>query len=262
MRKKIIGIIPARYASTRLPGKPLIPILGKTLLQRTYESALAAVQLDQLIVATDDSRIFSHVKEFGGLPVMTSPECPTGTDRLADVLKNHPEYAQADIIVNIQGDEPCIDPESINKVVEILRKDPSAVMSTVATPLTSKEDALCSSIVKCVIDQQQNALYFSRTLIPANKKLEFNPSTRYYRHLGLYAYRPEFILTYQKLPATPLQLAEDLEQLKVLEYGYRLKVALVDHISPGVDTPEDLKKVEQWICKQNTSSSPAGSVPR
>lgn len=262
MSAKVVGIIPARFGSTRLPGKPLLPILGKTLLQRTYESARSATALDQLIVATDDERIFAHVKGFGGEVVMTSPDCPTGTDRLAEVVKKYPELKAASVIVNIQGDEPCIDPVAINRAIEVLKQDSQAVMSTIITPLTCKEDALSTAIVKCVIDLNQNALYFSRTLIPSNKRGEFVPSQKYYRHLGLYTYRPDFLLIYPTLPQTPLQMAEDLEQLKVLEHGYRMKVALVDCVSPGVDLPEDIQKVEQWICKQSTSSSPAGSVLR
>lgn len=252
MTEQIIGIIPARYGSTRFPGKPLFPILGKTLLQRTYENAKRAASLSEIIVATDDQLIFDHVKSFNGLVVMTSPGCPTGTDRLAEVLHLHPQWKQAAVIVNIQGDEPCLDPQAIDIVSQALLDDPKGDMSTVVTPLISEEEALNPSIVKCVIDQKGNALYFSRALIPSNKRHRFNKQTSYFRHLGLYAYRPTFILEYQHLSPTPLQLEEDLEQLKVLEHGYRIKVAVVDHVSIGVDTPEDIHKIEQWLCKQNT----------
>lgn len=261
MSLKIIGIIPARYGSTRFPGKPLVPILGKTLLQRTYENTCLSSSLDHVIIATDDKRIYDHAKSFGGSVVMTSEDCLTGTDRLAEVLHYHPEYLEASVIVNIQGDEPCIDPLAIDRVAQLLLDDPSAMMATVVTRLTTEEEALNSSVVKCVMDQYSNALYFSRALIPANKKASFNLNTPYYRHVGLYAYRPSFIVTYQKLSPTPLQLAEDLEQLKVLEHGYRIKAALIDHVSIGVDYPEDIYKVEQWLCKQNTSLLQAESVP-
>lgn len=254
MTVKILGIIPARFASTRLPGKLLIPILGKTLLQRTFENARQAIILDHLLIATDDERIFDHVKQFGGHPIMTSINCPTGTDRLAEVLQKHPEWLNADAVVNIQGDEPCVDSQAIEEAVRLLLDDPQASMATIITPLKSEEEALNSSIVKCVKDLQNNALYFSRSLIPFNKEHRFNPQGTYYRHIGLYVYRPSFLLHYQTLRPTPLQLEEDLEQLKVLEHGYRIKVAITDQASIGVDTPEDLNKIEQWICKQNTFS--------
>ncbi len=252
MLPKVIGIIPVRYGSTRFPGKPLISIIGKTLLQRTYERARQASLLETLIVATDDQRIFDHVHEFGGQAVMTSATCPTGTDRLAEVLTHYPEWMQASVIVNIQGDEPCIDPQAIDQVAQVLMQDKTAVISTIAARLTSQEEALNPSYVKCVIDQQQNALYFSRTLIPSTRDKTSLSQHVYLRHIGLYGYRPSFLLTYQKLPPTPLQLAEDLEQLKVLEHGYRIKVAIVENAGIEINNPEDINKVEQWICKQNT----------
>jgi 3-deoxy-manno-octulosonate cytidylyltransferase (CMP-KDO synthetase) len=253
MAKKVIGIIPARYASTRFPGKPLIPIQGKSLLQRTYENARLAC-IDELVVATDDKRIYDHVKEFGGKVEMTSPDHRNGTERLAEVLQRHPEWMQASVILNIQGDEPCIAPQAINSIVEILIKDKTASMSTGVARLTTEEDVCNSSIVKCLIDLDQHALYFSRGLLPSNKKQQYNPSFPYYGHVGIYAFRPQFLLDYQKLPSSPYQIEEDLEQLKVLEHGYRIKVAILDQISIGVDTPEDIKQVEQWLCKQNISS--------
>lgn len=260
MAAKILGIIPARYASTRLPGKLLIPILGKTLLQRTFENARQTHILDDLIVATDDVRIFDHVTQFGAKAVMTSVNCPTATDRLAEVLHKHPEWLNAAAIVNIQGDEPCLEPSAIEAAVRLLIQDPQASMATLVAPLTNEEDARSSSVVKCVMDQQQNALYFSRASIPSNKQQRFNPQGPYYHHMGLYVYRPAFVLHYQTLSPTPLQLAEDLEQLKVLEHGYRIKVAITGKASIGVDVPEDLNKVEQWICKQNTFSSQGASA--
>lgn len=254
MADQVLGIIPARYASTRLYGKLLIPILGKTLLQRTFENASRSTILDGLVVATDDIRILEHVQAFGGQAIMTSVDCPTATDRLAEVLHKHPEWLNKAAIVNIQGDEPCLDPLAIEAAVQLLLDDPHACMSTIAAPLTDEEEARSSSVVKCVMDQYQNALYFSRALIPSNKKHVFNPHGPYFRHMGLYVYRPSFILEYQKLSPTPLQLEEDLEQLKVLEHGYRIKVAITEKASIGVDVHEDLHKVEQWICKQNIFS--------
>lgn len=253
MVDQIIGIIPARYGSTRFPGKPLISILGKSLLQRTYENARRASSLSQVVVATDDQRIFDHVRSFGGQVVMTSADCATGTDRLAEALSYNPQWMKAAAIINIQGDEPCLRPEEIDLVSKTLLEDPLASLSTLACPLKDPKEGLSSSVVKCVMDQKQNALYFSRALIPSNKKHDFQTRAPYFRHIGLYAYRPSFLFIYQQLSPTPLQLEEDLEQLKVLEHGYRIKVALVDHVSPGVDTPDDIHKVEQWLCKQNTS---------
>lgn len=257
-KQSVIGIIPARYASSRFPGKPLAQIAGKTMIQRTYESAQSCACLNSLVVATDDQRIFDHVVDFGGKAVMTSSECPTGTDRLIEVLKNG-SFSPKAIIVNIQGDTPCIEPQVIDRVVSILMLDSQAVMSTAAMRIQSQEEALSPHVVKCVLDQQLNALYFSRGLIPCGLNSSFKADIPYYHHIGIYAYRCDFLLNhYAQLPMTPLQKAEDLEQLKVLEHGFRIKVALVDSNSIGVDTHQDIKKVEQLICKQNISSSQAG----
>lgn len=248
---KIVGIIPARYGSTRFPGKPLVPIAGKTLIQRTYENALLCSSLQSLVVATDDDRIFEHVAGFGGHVVMTSSTCLNGTERLVEVLKTNPRFDDVPIIVNIQGDEPCLDPLVTQRIVEVLLNDPVAVMSTAVIPFDPMEDGNNPSIVKCVLDQKHNVLYFSRALIPSGKTQKSSDHI-YYRHVGIYAYRRDFLLRYADLPATPLQLAEDLEQLKVLEHGFRIKAAIVDSSSMGVDTPDDIQKVEQWLCKQNT----------
>lgn len=253
---KTIAIIPARYASTRFPGKPLVNILGKSLIQRTYENALLCKDLADVIVATDDPRIFDHVQSFGGHVVMTR-ECATGSDRLAEVVKNG--HADAETILNIQGDEPCLCPSIVSRVIEALQ-DSEAVVSTAAIKIESEEEALSSSVVKCVFDKQGYALCFSRALIPSNKSLLWNSNTSYFKHLGIYCYRKEFLLQYGQLEQTPLQQAEDLEQLKILEHGYKIKVAVVAGSSIGVDHPEDITKVEQLLCKQNSSLSQAASV--
>lgn len=251
---KTIGIIPARFGSTRLPGKLLLPIMGKTLIQRTYENARLATTLDNIYIATDDNRIFDHVSKFGASVYMTSKDCINGTERIAELLVNQEKLLKdVKAIVNIQGDLPCIAPEAIDEAVKLLLNDPSAVMSTLATPIFSKDEAENPSVVKCVVDKQQNALYFSRALIPSNKSKVYNPSSSYLRHIGLYVYRPDFLIEYQKLPSTPLQLEEDLEQLKVLEHGFRIKVALTNKHSIEVDVSDDVSKLEKWICKQNTS---------
>jgi 3-deoxy-manno-octulosonate cytidylyltransferase (CMP-KDO synthetase) len=258
--QKVVGVIPARYASTRFPGKPLANIMGKTLIQRTYENALRCSHLDALVVATDDRRIYDHVVEFGGTVVMT-PECPTGTDRIAYVVAHESHLQQAEIVVNVQGDEPCLDPNVTQRIIEVLQKDPDAAMSTAVVVLDSDEEAANPGDVKCVLDLNGNVLYFSRALIPGGFSLDFRKNhTVYYKHLGIYAYRREFLLKYPHLPPTPLQLAENLEQLKVLEHGYKIKTAVVDSVSIGVNTPEEIKKVEQVLCKQNSFLSQAESV--
>lgn len=254
LKSKVIAIIPARYASTRFPGKPLVEIKGKTLIQRTYENTKRCPLIDSIIVATDDTRISKHVENFGGIALMTPENCPTGSDRSAYVVEQNPEMLQADVIINVQGDEPCLDPAVLSQLVNILRSDPDAVMSTAAFKLDNAEDAANPNCVKCVLDSQGNALYFSRALIPAGRTLTYNENTIYYKHVGIYAFRPHFLLQYAQLPMTPLQKAEDLEQLKVLEHGYKIKVAIVKSLGPDVNAPEDIKKVEQELCKQNSSS--------
>lgn len=252
-KENAIGIIPARYGSTRFPGKPLSLISGKSLIQRVYENAKRCTALDQVVVATDDERIMKHVKSFGGLVVLTSEHCPSGTDRLAEACAHHEVCKGYPIVVNVQGDEPCLPPSVIEKVVELLHNDPEAVSATTIAPLVSEVDALNSSIVKVVKDAHDNALYFSRSLIPGNRSRHYDPSITYYRHMGLYAYRADFLQKYGKLSETPLQKAEDLEQLKVLENGYKMKVALVDCQSIEVNHPEDIQKVEKYLWEQNSS---------
>lgn len=239
-KRKIIGIIPARFGSIRLPGKPLVDIKGKPLIQHTYENALKADFLDDLIVATDDNRILSKVQEFGGKAAIT-PDCPTGTDRLAWLVKNHAACQGADIIVNIQGDEPDIDPSVIQGCIKVLLEAEDASIATPIVRIKNKEDAESPSVVKCVTDTFGYALYFSRSLIPHNKSGQYRSESSYFKHIGLYAYRKEFLLLYPYIQPTPLQLEEDLEQLKVLEMGYRIKTYLTDHDSLGIDTEHELQ---------------------
>lgn len=259
---KITCIIPARFGSVRFPGKPLAPILGKSMIQRTWESAKKVESFHQIAVATDDERIFDHVNAFGGLAIMTPETCPTGSDRAAHVVRFHPEFFNSDIVVNIQGDDPLVDPQAIQKIIDILANDPQAVMSTAAAPIYKEEDALNSAVVKAAISPYGDALYFSRALIPSGKNPGFRDGIIYHRHIGIYAFRKDFLLRYGELPPTPLQMAEDLEQLKVLEHGYRIKVAIVPEAHGGVDHPEDIKKIEFMLCNQSTFSSQAGFAPR
>lgn len=249
---KVLGIIPARYGSTRFPGKPLVKILDKTLIQRTYENAKTCEAFDEIVVATDDQRIFDHVEEFGGKVVMTSANCLTGTDRLAEVIRNNRKYDDTQLIVNVQGDEPCINVSAIEKAVHSLINESKAVISTAVVPL-DPQNADDANAPKCVIDCNGYALYFSRALIPGNRTGCYDKNLTYYKHVGLYVYKRDFLLKYGELSPTPLQLAEDLEQLKVLEHGYSIKVVVVDYLGLDVNVPDDIKKVEKELCKVNTS---------
>ncbi len=241
---KIIGIIPARYASVRFPGKMLADIKGKSLIQRTYENAKRVNIFQNLVVATDDKRIFDHVTGFGGQCVMSSTDCRSGTDRLAEVIKTYPEFSDSEIVVNIQGDEPLLNPEIIEKAAQLLIEDLSVQVTTAAVKISNKKEALDRSNVKCVIDLNGNALYFSRALIPEGLNQNWSTESPCFKHLGLYCFRKNFLLQYAKLEPTPLQIMEDLEQLKILENGYKMKVFVGDCDSIGVDTPEDIKKIE------------------
>jgi len=237
---KVLGVIPARYASTRFPGKPLAKIAGRPMIQHVYEQSKKAKSLDFLLVATDDERILSAVEEFGGACMMTSDKHPTGTDRLAEVAL---KYADFDIIVNIQGDEPLIDPDTIDQVANklIIADNADVVMASAMTEI-SEIDAEDPNIVKVVTDLSGLALYFSRSKIPYPRD---NNSGRFLKHIGLYAYKRDFLLAYAKMPSTCLENSEKLEQLRVLENGYKIAMAEIeDDISIGVDTVEDLQRAE------------------
>lgn len=237
---KIGCIIPARYESTRLPGKPLRMIHGKTLIRRVYERASLAKVPDAVLVATDHRDIENEVLSFGGVPVMTSPDCPTGTDRLAEVIAVHPEF---DIIVNVQGDEPLIDPDVIDRLAECLAGRPDLDMATVATPLKEEEQG-DPSCVKVVVSQKGEALYFSRSLIPYPRHDFAAPPLK---HVGIYAYRRDFLSAYAKMAQTPLEKTESLEQLRALEMGYKIGVIQEKTADIGIDTPEDLAKAEAYF---------------
>jgi 3-deoxy-manno-octulosonate cytidylyltransferase (CMP-KDO synthetase) len=256
MRYKVVAIIPARYNSTRLPGKPLVEIAGKPMVLRVVERARQAASINRVIVATDDERVFQVVAGAGVEAVMTSPDHATGTDRLAEVAAG----MDAEIVVNVQGDEPLIEPSTIEAAVAPLLADRSIVMSTTCEPIESVEDALKTNVVKVVIDREGFALCFSRNPIPFPREavlehgsikaaLRAQPELlrAFNKHTGLYAYRRDFLLTYAELPPTPLEQSERLEQLRALEHGYRIKVIAVAHRSIGVDTPEDLKLVRRRV---------------
>ena len=242
MALRVVGIIPARYASTRFEGKPLADLAGKPMVQHVYERSRRAACLDELLVATDDERIFQAVKSFGGKAVMTRPDHATGTDRLAEVC----ESLDADIVVNVQGDEPLIEPAAIEQAAQPLIADASIVMGTLMNEIASEDELLNPNVVKVVVDKDGFALYFSRSPLPYPRPGTWGQAT-YYRHIGLYVYRREFLLTYAKLPQTPLEKQEKLEQLRALEHGYRIRVVLTEHRSIGVDTPEDLERVRALL---------------
>lgn len=242
---KIAGIIPARYGSTRLPGKALKSILGKPMIQRVYERSKQARILDLVCVATDDERIVRVVEGFGGRVIMTSPDHPSGTDRLAEAVQS----LEVEVVVNIQGDQPFIDPVMIEEVVEPLLDDESINMSTLMHPISSPEDLQDTGAVKVVVDRAGFALYFSRSLIPYRRTAEPH---HVYEHVGLYAYRREFLLKIAELPPTLLEKVEALEQLRVLEHGYRIRVAATrcrDNEFSGfsVDTSADLVRAEAML---------------
>jgi 3-deoxy-manno-octulosonate cytidylyltransferase (CMP-KDO synthetase) len=237
---RALAVIPARYASTRLPGKALIDIGGKPMIEHVYRQAARAAFLAEVWVATDDERIAAAVRAFGGNVAMTRADHPSGTDRIAEAAAG----LNADVIVNVQGDEPMLDPGEIDAVVAPFSTDPELRMSTAAVLITRPEDISDPAAVKVVTDQHGFALYFSRLPIPLYRS---DPDGPHFKHLGLYAYRKDFLLHYATLPPTPLELAERLEQLRVLENGYRIKVVTVQHDAIGVDTPEDLERVRALL---------------
>ena len=241
---RIVCVIPARYSSTRLPGKPLALIAGKPMIQHVWERARKAGRPDEVLVATDHEQVYNTVKAFGGQVVMTSPRHPTGTDRLAEVAAR---LDDVDVIINVQGDEPLIAPEIIDQLAGVFYDAPDLMMATLATPL-AEEEYNVPSAVKVVTDLAGNALYFSRSLIPFPRAA--SPGLTFYKHIGIYAYRREFLLRFAVLPPTPLEKAESLEQLRALEHGYRIKVLKTDFQSIGVDTPEDLERVNAIIVGQ------------
>jgi 3-deoxy-manno-octulosonate cytidylyltransferase (CMP-KDO synthetase) len=225
------------------------------MIQWTYESAQKATTIDTVMVATDDERIFTVVKGFGGQAVMTSPTHRSGTDRLAEAARN----VDCDIIVNVQGDEPLIRPEQIDQLVEGLRDDPKADMATLMTKIRDREELVSPHVVKVVTDQDGFALYFSRSPLPylreewhdfTSIKNNHIQDTCFFKHIGIYGYRRPFLLTFSSLQPTPLEKREELEQLRALEYGYRIKVMVTEYDSQHVDTEEDLKKVEEILKKE------------
>ncbi len=241
---KILCVIPARYSSTRLPGKPLVNIAGKPMIRHVFERAKQAKRPAAVIVATDHQLVYDAVQAFGGQAMLTSPDHPTGTDRLAEVAQS---FADIDIIINVQGDEPLIAPEVIDLLAAAFDDDPPLDMATLMTEMEEAEYNTPGA-VKVVTDLQGYALYFSRSLIPFPRVK--HKDLHIYKHIGIYAYRREFLLKYAGLAPTPLERAESLEQLRALEYGYRIKVLRTSFKSIGVDTAEDLERVNMIFSQQ------------
>jgi len=236
----IIGVIPARYQSTRLPGKPLADIRGKPMIQWVYENTARSKRLDEVIVATDDPRVLEAVKDFGGRAEMTSPDHATGTDRVAEIARR----TDAEIVVNVQGDEPFINPGMIDEIVEPLLKDTRIPMSTLMHEILEQSDLHNPNVVKVVTDESGFALYFSRSLIPYPRHEEHH---RAYEHIGIYAYRRDFLLRYAQMNPTLLESTESLEQLRVIEKGFKIRVVETreEYIPLSVDTEEDLEKARK-----------------
>ncbi len=247
-KQNVIGVIPARYGSSRFPGKVLADLAGKPMIQWVYEQASKSELLDQLFVAVDDERVKKVVEEFGGKAVMTKSEHQSGTDRIAEAV----EKIEADIIVNIQGDQPLLDARMIDEAVQPFLDDPSIKMSTIKTKV-GEEEYQDPAVVKVVVDENDFALYFSRSLLPYPRE---GKSIDVFEHVGLYVYKKEFLLEISKLPQSFLEKIEMLEQLRVLERGYKIKVVETksEHAAGvSVDTPEDLAKVEKMIQEMNLS---------
>lgn len=240
---KILGLIPARYASTRFPGKPLVDIGGKSMIQRVYEQAKKCTALADVFVATDDDRIFTHVEAFGGKVVMTASTHPSGTDRCAEVARLHPEY---DVVINIQGDEPFIDPEQITKVAGCFNQ-PGTQLATLIKQIHHTDELYNFATPKVIINANSEAIYFSRSPIPHVRGQEpqhWLYHNTYYKHIGIYGYKSDVLQQITKLPVSSLEKAESLEQLRWVENGYRIKVAVTDMESHAVDIPADLEKLK------------------
>jgi len=242
----VIGIIPARYQSSRFPGKPLQLIKGKTMIQRVYEQCIKTDALSEVIVATDDKRIFSHVESFGGKVIMTSLNHQSGTDRcneVLDLLKN--KGREYDVAINVQGDEPFINPEQIKNLIECF-EDQQTQIATLIKEISISDELFNANCVKVVKDKNHNALYFSRQPIPYFRNLPHNEwiyKHTYYKHIGIYGFRPDVLEKVTKVRPSQLEETESLEQLRWIENGYKIKLAVTSYENFAVDTPEDLEKI-------------------
>jgi len=241
---KILGIIPARYASTRLPGKPLVYIKGKTMIQRVYDNASKAKSLNEIIVATDDDRIYEHVEEFGGKVAMTSTRHNSGTDRCCEVVKIFGD--KYPVVINIQGDEPFIKPQQIDQVSNCF-DDKTTQIATLAKDIDNFNELVNYDVPKVTINTNKEAVYFSRFPIPFFQNLQQKKwlnKHKYYKHIGIYGFRSKTLLELTQLKQSPLEKAESLEQLRWIDNGYKIKIAITRHDTHSIDTPEDLKRIK------------------
>ena len=241
---KVLGVIPARYASTRLPGKPLVPLAGKPMIEHVWSRVRQASLLSGVVVATDDDRIGAAVRAFGGEVALTRSDHRSGTERVAEVAFLHKD---ADVLVNVQGDEPLIEPAAIDQAVQVMEDDPEVQVATLAVPIGKPADIMDPNVVKVVLDFDGNGLYFSRAPIPWVRDRGSSVRVRHLKHLGLYVYRRDALLDFPTFPQGDLERVEQLEQLRWLENGYRIRVAETPHDSIGVDVPEDVARVEQIL---------------
>ncbi|MGC0774565.1 MAG: 3-deoxy-manno-octulosonate cytidylyltransferase [Candidatus Acidiferrum sp.] len=242
---EIVIVIPARFGSTRLPGKPLVSLAGKPMIQRVYERARMAARASRVIVATDDERIVKAVETFGGMARMTRPDHRTGTERVAEVAA----HETGDVFVNVQGDEPLLDPVAVDAAINALLEEPVAAIATVATPIKTPADIMDPNVVKVVLDFEENGLYFSRAPIPWVRDTTSKIQVRHLKHLGLYVFQRDALLEYPTLPQGELERIEQLEQLRWLENGWKIRVAEVEHDVVSVDVPEDVARVEKLLQK-------------
>ena len=240
-KKKAIGVIPARYDSSRLPGKPLISIKGKPLIQRVYEKVLKSKLLNGVLVATDDQRVKDLMEKLNGEVKLTSKNHRTGSDRVAEAVKGIP----CDIVLNIQCDEPFLDPRMVDDLIRLMKKEKDLKMATLAYRVKDPELIYDPNIVKVVLDRRNFALYFSRMPVPFHRSDGKSPSkSSFYEHIGVYAFRKSFLLKFAQLPRSPLEMSERLEQLRVLENGYRIKVLMTKYNSRAINSYSDLKRMK------------------
>jgi 3-deoxy-manno-octulosonate cytidylyltransferase (CMP-KDO synthetase) len=242
---QVVIVIPARYGSTRLPGKPLVELAGKPMVQRVVERAKLAKTAGRVIVATDDERIVRKVQEFGGEARMTRTDHRTGTERIAEVAA----HVEGQIFVNVQGDEPLLDPTAVDTAITALLEEPAAAIATVAVPIRTPADIMDPNVVKTVLDFDDNALYFSRAPIPWVRDSAHKTHARHLKHLGLYVFQRDALLEYPTLPQGELERLEQLEQLRWMENGWKIRVGEVEHDAVSVDVPEDVQRVEKLLGK-------------
>lgn len=246
---RVLAVIPARYGSSRFPGKPLALICGRPMIQHVYERAAACSMVDRVVVATDDDRIRAAVVKFGGEPVMTG-ECPTGTHRVATAAASMPEFG---IVLNVQGDEPLLSPAMLEDLVTPFRSRPDLVMTTLGEPMKHARDYVSPDVVKVMRDRAGSALYFTRAAAPGSRDGSvWDADAPVLRHVGLYGYRADFLQTMVRLEPTPLETREGLEQLRALENGYGIHVSETDYSTIGVDTPEELAAVEAILASTHS----------